>query len=204
MKSFISTDRNLYYEAPDRIGLNDIEVPKRPSLDHVFVNGQWIDKNSLAQQAPLMPPNFQAQVMQMPVAQQGTNQTTQTNLSDLVSVIKQLQVINGANDPAVAQGNSPSAKKDTALGSFMGDKFTWKDLITIIYFIAGAVGLWMHMNERIIVLEQKIVSVEKGNAELKSSFKEFTVKNENQLKGIDSRISDLQQMVISRISGNHK
>ena len=204
MKSFISTDRNLYYEAPDRIGLNDIEVPKRPSLDHVFVNGQWIDKNSLAQQAPLMPPNFQAQVMQMPVAQQGTPQTTQTNLSDLVSVIKQLQVINGANDPAAAQGNSPSTKKDTALGSFMGDKFTWKDLITVIYFFAGAVGLWMHMNERIIVLEQKIVSIEKGNAELQSSFKEFTVKNENQLKGIDSRISDLQQMVISRISGNHK
>lgn len=203
MKSFISTDRNLYYEAPDRIGLNDIEVPKRPSQDHVFVNGQWIDKNSLVQQAPLMPPNFQVPVMQMPVAQQGTNQTTQTNLSDLVSVIKQLQVINGANDHA-AQGNSPSAKKDTVLGSFMGDKFTWKDLITILYFAGGIVGLWMHMNERIIVLEQKVVSIEKGNAELQSSFKEFTVKNENQLKGIDSKISDLQQMVISRISGNRK
>ena len=203
MKSFISTDRNLYYEAPDRIGLNDIEVPKRPSPDHVFVNGQWIDKNNLVQHAPLMPPNFQGQVVQMPVAQQGTNQTTQTNLSDLVSVIKQLQVINGANGPA-AQGNSPSAKKDTALGSFMGDKFTWKDLITILYFAGGIVGLWMHMNERIIVLEQKVVSIEKGNAELQSSFKEFTVKNENQLKGIDSKISDLQQMVISRISGNHK
>ena len=203
MKSFISTDRNLYYEAPDRIALNDIEVPKRPSQDHVFVNGQWIDKNSLVQQAPLMPPNFQVPIMQMPVAQQGTNQTAQTNLSDLVSVIKQLQVINGANDPA-AQGNSPSAKKDTALGSFMVDKFTWKDLITILYFAGGIVGLWMHMNERIIVLEQKVVSIEKGNAELQSSFKEFTVKNENQLKGIDSKISDLQQMLISRISGNHK
>ncbi len=203
MKSFISTDRNLYYEAPDRIALNDIEVPKRPSQDHVFVNGQWIDKNSLVQQAPLMPPNFQVPIMQMPVAQQGTNQTAQTNLSDLVSVIKQLQVINGANDPA-AQGNSPSAKKDTALGSFMGNKFTWKDIFTILYFAGGIVGLWMHMNERIIVLEQKVVSIEKGNAELQSSFKEFTVKNENQLKGIDSKISDLQQMVISRISGNHK
>ena len=203
MKSFISTDRNIYYEAPDRIGLNDIEVPKRPSQDHMFINGQWIDKNSLVQQAPLIPPNFQAPIMHMPVAQQGSNQTAQTNLSDLVSVIKQLQVINGANDPA-AQGNTPAAKKDTALGSFMGDKFTWKDLITILYFAGGIVGLWMHMNERIIVLEQKVVSIEKGNAELQSSFKEFTVKNENQLKGIDSKISDLQQMIISRISGNHK
>ena len=191
MKSFISLDRNIYYEAPDKININDIEVPKRPSPDFLFVNGQWIDKNALAQPQP-----FPA--MQLPVAQSSSGQTAQTNLSDLVNVIKQLQTLNNANsDPA-------PAKKESTLGNFMGDKFTWKDLITILYFAGGIVGLWMHMNERIIVLEQKVVSIEKGNAELQGSFKEFTVKNENQLKGIDSKISDLQQMVITRISGSHK
>lgn len=187
MKSFISVDRNIYYEAPDKINPNDLDVPRRPSIDHIYVNGQWVDKNFMA-------PAYQPAPMHLPVTHNQVGQTGQTNLSDLVNVIKQLQTLNGSSDPTAP------AKKDSPLGNFMGDKFTWKDLITILYFAGGIVGLWMHMNERIIVLEQKVVSIEKGNAELQSSFKEFTVKNENQLKGIDSKISDLQQMVISRIS----
>lgn len=192
MKSFISVDRNIYYEAPDKINPNDIEVTHRPSIDHIYMNGQWVDKNFMA------PTYQQPAPMHLPVSHGQVGQQGQTNLSDLVNVIKQLQTINGASDP------SASTKKDSPLGNFMGDKFTWKDLITILYFAGGIVGLWMHMNERIIVLEQKVVSIEKGNAELQSSFKEFTVKNENQLKGIDSKISDLQQMVISRISAGKR
>ena len=185
MKSFISADKNIYYEAPDRLGINDIEVPHRPSPSHTFVNGQWIDQNFIQQ----MP--FHA--LQSPTVQVSP---AQSSLSDLVNVIKQLQTMNSTSQSAQI---TPVDKKDP-MSNFIGDKFTWKDLITILYFAGGIVGLWMHMNERIIVLEQKVVTIEKGNAELQGSLKEFTVKNENQLKAIDSKISDLQQMVISRIS----
>lgn len=191
MKSFISYDRNIYYEAPDRLGPNDVEVPPRPSADHTFVNGSWMDSRALnAFQGSQVHPN---QITQQ-----------QTNLSDLVNVIKQLQTINGGQQPtqptAPASPTPDTGKKDSSMANFIGDKFTWKDLITILYFAGGIVGLWMHMNERIIVLEQKVVTIEKGNAELQNSFKEFTVENKNQLKSIDAKISDLQQMVITRMS----
>lgn len=191
MKSYISADKNLYYEAPDKLNQNDVEVPPRPSPDHTFINGSWVDKNFLQQAMP-----FHAmQVPQVPVS------PAQSNLSDLVNVIKQLQTLNTAQTQAV-QPQPDANKKDVGMGSFIGDKFTWKDLITILYFAGGIIGLWMHMNERIIVLEQKVVTIEKGSAELQNSFKEFTVENKNQLKSIDSKISDLQQMVISRISSS--
>ena len=193
MKSYISADKNIYYEAPDKLNHNDLEVPQRPSPDHTFVNGSWIDKNFLQQAMP-----FHAlQLPQIPVS------PAQSNLSDLVNVIKQLQSINTAGQSPTT---SDTSKKDGGMSSFIGDKFTWKDLITILYFAGGIIGLWMHMNERIIVLEQKVVSIEKGSVELQNTFKEFTVKNENQLRNIDAKISDLQQMVITRISstGNNK
>lgn len=190
MKSFISADKNIYYEAPDKLNANDMEVSPRPSPDHTFVNGAWIDKNFLQQAMP-----FHAmQMPQIPVS------PAQSNLSDLVNVIKQLQTLNTAQNQSVQQDQSK--KEGSGMGSFIGDKFTWKDLITILYFAGGIIGLWMHMNERIIVLEQKVVTIEKGSAELQNSFKEFTVENKNQLKSIDSKISDLQQMVISRISSS--
>lgn len=184
MKSFISYDKNVYYEAIDRLGPNDIEVPPRPSADHTFVNGAWMDHRVM--NTFHHDPHYQSPAQQ------------QTNLSDLVNVIKQLQTMN--NSPAPQAPAPDTFKKETSMSNFIGDKFTWKDLITILYFAGGIVGLWMHMNERIVILEQKVVSIEKGNAELQNSFKEFTVKNENQLKSIDSKISDLQQMVITRIS----
>lgn len=187
MKSFISADRNIYYEAPDRLGLNDVEVPKRPGPDFQFINGMWIDPHS-----PVHMIN-----QQFGIPQSSQSAASQSNLSDLVNVIKQLQTINNS---APQPDLSGMAKKESSMGGFMGDKFTWKDLITILYFAGGIVGLWMHMNERIIVLEQKVVSIEKGNVELQSQFKEFIVENKNQLKNIDSKISDLQQMVVSRIS----
>ncbi len=189
MKSFISAEKNIYYEAPDKLNANDMEVSPRPSPDHTFVNGSWIDKNFLQQAMP-----FQAmQMPQIPVS------PAQSNLSDLVNVIKQLQTLNTAQNQSV---QPDPQKKEGGMGSFIGDKFTWKDLITILYFAGGIIGLWMHMNERIIVLEQKVVTIEKGSAELQNSFKEFTVENKNQLRSIDSKISDLQQMVISRISSS--
>ena len=185
MKSFISSDRNIYYEAPDRLGPTDIEVPKRPGPDFTFINGTWIDTHAhLNHNFGVMP----------------NTASNQTNLSDLVNVIKQLQTIN--NSAANSTDQSVIPKKESPISNFMGDKFTWKDLITILYFAGGIVGLWIHMNERIIVLEQKVVSIEKGSVELQNTFKEFTVKNENQLKIIDSKISDLQQMVITRISSS--
>lgn len=191
MKAFISNPGNIYYEAIDRINPSDIEVPARPTVDHVFINGQWVDKSYLAAlqaQQVQAPPTPQYQIPpQPPVVQPAP----QSNLNDLIGVVKQLQSVNGA------------AEKEKDKG-FLGDKFTWKDLITILYFAGGIVGLWMHMNERIIILEQKVVSIEKGSAELQASFKEFTVENKNQLKNIDSKITDLQQMVISRISSGKK
>ena len=191
MKAFISNPGNIYYEAVDRINPTDVEVPSRPTVDHVFINGQWIDKSYLAalqhqpQPAP-PPPQFQ-----MPVQPTVVHHQPQSNLNDLIGVVKQLQSVNGA---------TPTEKEKEK--TFLGDKFTWKDLITILYFAGGIVGLWMHMNERIIILEQKVVSIEKGSAELQASFKEFTVENKNQLKNIDSKITDLQQMVISRITSH--
>jgi hypothetical protein len=199
MKSFISAISNIYYEAIDRLNPSDIEVPRRPSQDHTFLNGVWIDNQQLHPQVTHHQ-NFPFQVPVQQVQQPSPGQQAQANLSDLVNVIKQLQTINNASN----QPDPLSAKKDPAMGGFIGEKFTWKDLITVLYFAGGIVGLWMHMNERIIVLEQKVVTIEKGNAELQSSFKEFIVKNENQLKGIDSKISDLQQMVISRISSQNR
>ena len=191
MKAFISNPGNIYYEAIDRINPSDIEVPARPTVDHVFVNGQWVDKSYLAAlqaQQVQAPPTPQYQIPPQPPAVQ---HAPQSNLNDLIGVVKHLQSVNGA------------AEKEKDKG-FLGDKFTWKDLITILYFAGGIVGLWMHMNERIIILEQKVVSIEKGSAELQASFKEFTVENKNQLKNIDSKITDLQQMVISRISSGKK
>jgi hypothetical protein len=131
----------------------------------------------------------------------GIYQNTQQNpnLSDLVNVIKQLQTINGSGTPQDPQGLISGSKKESG---FMGDKFTWKDLITVLYFAGGIIGLWMHMNERIIVLEQKVVNIEKGSVEMQNNFKDFTIKNDSQLKNIDSKISDLQQMIVSRISSN--
>lgn len=190
MKAFISTDKNLYYEAPDRLDMNDVEVPHRPSPNHTFINGNWVDR-TLLQAVP-----YNAiQAPQIPIS------PAQSNLTDLVSVIKQLQNMNAGN---TAQGQPLPPQPEKKDPGFLGDKFTWKDLITILYFAGGIIGLWMHMNERIIILEQKVVSIEKGSAELQGSFKEFIVKNENQLKNIDSKISDLQQMVISRISHPNK
>lgn len=206
MKAFISADKNLYYEAPDRLSPNDMEVPNRPTPDHIFVNGMWIDKNHLNAYNVNhhFPNSVAASQQQIPVPalpvqslQPVSVAPAQTNLSDLVNVIRQLQNINNAS---TSHDPQQMPKKESPMGNFIGDKFTWKDLITILYFAGGIVGLWMHLNERIIVLEQKVVTIEKGNAELQSSFKEFTVENKNQLKNIDSKISDLQQMVISRIS----
>lgn len=190
MKSFISFDKNIYYEAPDRLNQNDIEVPQRPTPDHLYINGSWIDKNILQMN----------QLHSNPPTSIPAQQSNQANLGDLVNVIKQLQSINAGSMGTTA--DQTSSKKDSPMSNFISEKFTWKDLITVLYFAGGIVGLWMHMNERIIVLEQKVVSIEKGNAELQSSFKDFIVKNENQLKGIDSKISDLQQMVITRISAS--
>ena len=191
MKSFITYDRNIYYEAPDKLNVNDYEVPKRPSPMHILANGNWIDPH-------------QPQIPTMPMPSQtsgGIYQNTQQNpnLSDLVNVIKQLQTINGSGTPQDPQGLMSGSKKESG---FMGDKFTWKDLITVLYFAGGIIGLWMHMNERIIVLEQKVVNIEKGSVEMQNNFKDFTIKNDSQLKNIDSKISDLQQMIVSRISSN--
>jgi hypothetical protein len=182
MKSFISSSKNVYYEATTAIDPSDVEVPQRPSPNHSYVNGVWIDQTLIPAQS------FQQIASPVPIA------SAQSNLADLVNVIKQLQNINNS-----ASTPTPP-KKESSFASILGDKFTWKDLITILYFAGGIIGLWMHMNERIIVLEQKVVTIEKGNIELENSFKDFTVKNENQLKSIDAKISDLQQMVISRIS----
>ena len=189
MKSFISNPGNIYYEAVDRINPIDIEVATRPSSDHLFVNGQWVDKNLLAA-LQASQPQFQAVAVTSHQVTP-TIQPPQSNLNDLIGVVKQLQAVQAL----------PEKEKDKG---FLGDKFTWKDLITILYFAGGLVGLWMHMNERIIILEQKVVSIEKGSAELQSNFKEFTVENKNQLKNIDSKITDLQQMVITRISSGKK
>ncbi len=195
MKAFISNPGNIYYEAVDRVNPADVEVPARPSVDHVFFNGAWIDKNVLAAIQVQQPvanhqvPQFQIPAPQPPQPVMQQMQSPQSNLNDLIGVVKQLQAV------------TPPVEKEK---TFLGDKFTWKDLITILYFAGGIVGLWMHMNERIIILEQKVVSIEKGSAELQASFKEFTVENKNQLKNIDSKITDLQQMVISRISSGKK
>lgn len=192
MKSFISYDRNIYYEAPDKLNVNDFEVPKRPSPMHILANGNWIDPHQ--PQIPTMPPSA-------PSMYQNTQQNP--NLSDLVNVIKQLQTINSSGTSQQIDPNGASLNAVKKENSFMGDKFTWKDLITILYFAGGIIGLWMHMNERIIVLEQKVVNIEKGSVEMQNNFKDFTIKNDSQLKNIDSKISDLQQMIVSRISSNN-
>lgn len=83
------------------------------------------------------------------------------------------------------------------------ENISWKDLITILYFIAGLVGMWIHMSERTLILEQKIAILEKDIATLKEDNKEFTTKFDNQIRQLSNQTSELS-LLLMRINTDKK
>ena len=74
------------------------------------------------------------------------------------------------------------------------ENITWKDLITILYFLAGLAGMWFHMSERTLILEQKLQVLEKEMTTLKETQKEDETKNDVQLKQISTQVNELSML----------
>ena len=107
MKSFISSSKNVYYEATTALDPSDVEVPQRPSPNHSYVNGVWIDQTLIPAQS------FQQIASPVPIA------SAQSNLADLVNVIKQLQNINNsASTPNPPKKAWPKNDRDLANSSY--------------------------------------------------------------------------------------
>ena len=78
------------------------------------------------------------------------------------------------------------------------ENISWKDLITILYFLAGLAGMWLHMSERTLILEQKIQVQEKEIASLKETHKEDTAKLEVQVKQLTTQATELSMLFLRK------
>lgn len=76
--------------------------------------------------------------------------------------------------------------------------FGLKDLITIGYFVVSLFGLWQHMSERILILEQKLLSTEKEVASLQLEADETNKALSLQVKSMEAQISELSMLVLRR------
>ena len=76
------------------------------------------------------------------------------------------------------------------------ENITWKDLITILYFLAGLAGMWVHMSERTLILEQKLQVMEKDITTLKETIKEDEAKSDIQNKQMSTQINELSMLFI--------
>lgn len=70
------------------------------------------------------------------------------------------------------------------------ENVSWKDLVTILYFLGGLAGMWFTMTERILIMEQKIIAVEKELASIKSDVKENSVKSETAIKQLNTQVTE--------------
>lgn len=86
----------------------------------------------------------------------------------------------------------------TAFKAGIMDNITWKDMITVIYFLAGFASMWFHMSERILLAEQRLNIAEKENAELKITVKEDFAKSEQQFKSLNATANELSMLIIRR------
>ena len=84
------------------------------------------------------------------------------------------------------------------LKSGVFENISWKDLITILYFLAGLAGMWLHMSERTLILEQKIQVQEKEIASLKETQKEDTAKLEVQVKHLTTQATELSMLFMRK------
>ena len=74
------------------------------------------------------------------------------------------------------------------------ENISWKDLITILYFLAGLAGMWFHMSERTLIIEQKLQVMEKEIASLKETHKEYEAKTELQIKQQSTQLNELSML----------
>ena len=76
------------------------------------------------------------------------------------------------------------------------ENISWKDLITILYFLAGLAGMWFHMSERTLIIEQKLQVMEKEIASLKETHKEYEAKTELQIKQQSTQLNELSLLFL--------
>ena len=93
-------------------------------------------------------------------------------------------------------GEKTMSQQQSKSGVF--ENISWKDLITILYFLAGLAGMWLHMSERTLILEQKIQVQEKEIASLKETHKEDTAKLEVQVKQLTTQATELSMLFMRK------
>ena len=76
------------------------------------------------------------------------------------------------------------------------ENISWKDLITILYFLAGLAGMWLHMSERTLILEQKLQVQEKEIVSLKDTVKENQSKTDQQLKQLSTQATEISMLLM--------
>lgn len=87
-------------------------------------------------------------------------------------------------------------KGNTMSQKGMFDNISWKDLITIVYFLAGMAGMWLHMSERTVILEQKIQHVDKEIQENKNIHSVDTNKLELSIRDLQKQVTDLSITIV--------
>lgn len=99
-------------------------------------------------------------------------------------------------------GENGMQKTEAKNGVF--ENISWKDLITILYFLAGLAGMWLHMSERTLILEQKIQVQEKEIVSLKDTAKETNSKTEAQLKQLSTQATEISMLMMRNSNSREK
>lgn len=79
-----------------------------------------------------------------------------------------------------------------------GLHFGLKDIITVGYFVASIVGLWLHMSERILIAEQRLNVAEKEVAALQIKSEEDQRFFNEQLKGLEAQVSEISLLLLRK------
>lgn len=79
-----------------------------------------------------------------------------------------------------------------------GLHFGLKDIITVGYFFASIVGLWLHMSERILIAEQRLNVAEKELAALQIKSDEDQRFFNEQLKGMEAQVSEISLLLLRK------
>ena len=169
IKGFITPDHQ-YYEAEDAADSLDREVPIRPNAKLVWNGATWDRERR----------KLFVQALEDLEREDQERELDKTRKPDFTET------------PSVGRGR----KK---LGfSINRIHFGIKDLITIGYFVVSIAGLWLHMRDRIMVLEQKLSVAEKEIQGLQMETAENEKLVKDQLSNLEAQISEAQMLLMRK------
>lgn len=187
--SYWITLEGIYYESDTKIQPTDICVPRRPSLKHTFIDGEWLCYAEDSDYEGQSPQNINLKGMTRVRRRQFVPQPK--DCSDCVYDSE-------AQTKQTKEGN----KKDggeVVLNNNTKVIFGVKELLMVLVFVGTAVISWQDTNTRISKLEDNkaVEALETRIKEAEMNIKNLDTKITTNAQKTDQNIRDVEQALFS-------